>query len=73
VCASIPDGTVTCVASRCQLTCNQGLTSCEGGCVDATTDPAHCGDCMTQCKADEICTAGACVPTNTEPPPPPDG
>src|SRR5262249_11779941 len=36
-------------------------TLCAGECVDLATDPAHCGDCMTACKAARICQRGQCV------------
>ena len=34
---------------------------CSGTCVNLQTDLAHCGQCGTQCKAGEVCTAGKCA------------
>lgn len=30
-------------------------------CVDLSTNPLHCGGCMTKCKNNEVCADGACV------------
>jgi hypothetical protein len=29
--------------------------------VDFDNDPGFCGDCNTECHADELCVGGACV------------
>ncbi|MGE0403527.1 MAG: SBBP repeat-containing protein [Kofleriaceae bacterium] len=35
---------------------------CSGACVDTSSDPDHCGDCMTECTgATPACAAGDCV------------
>lgn len=44
--------------------CAQGLTCCIDTCVDLSSDPMHCGDCMTVCPGTQcsgVCT-GACAP-----------
>jgi hypothetical protein len=40
--------------------CASGLASCDGACVDFTTDPSHCGACGHACPATQGCMAGAC-------------
>lgn len=40
--------------------CTTPLLECEGGCVDPTSDEAHCGDCATACAPAETCVEGAC-------------
>jgi len=41
--------------------CLPGLTSCNGACVDLTTDKSNCGKCGTTCPV--ACSASACVAT----------
>jgi hypothetical protein len=38
------------------------LASCGGGCVQLQTDPMNCGSCGRACAANDLCSAGACVP-----------
>src|SRR5687767_4649194 len=38
------------------------LRSCEGRCVDLTSDPLHCGACGNACGAFQTCNAGRCAP-----------
>jgi hypothetical protein len=45
-----------------QITCDGGLTPCDGVCVDLTSDPNNCGVCHRVC-ASQICTASNCVGT----------
>jgi len=53
----------------CRALCPVGLLSCEGGCTDPLSDPAHCGaagDCLgpeagSVCALSELCSAGRCV------------
>ncbi len=54
-------GTWSCVNSGCVLDCGK-LLACNGACVDAQTDPDHCGDCNTACDTQngEVCSAGKC-------------
>lgn len=55
-----------CGSGRCQAacttTCAGGFTCCGGRCVDATTDPAHCGQCNLVCAADTFCGTSTCRP-----------
>lgn len=39
--------------------CPAGIC-CGGACVDSTTDESHCGDCVTQCSAGNVCTTDGC-------------
>jgi hypothetical protein len=40
--------------------CGEGLTLCEGICVDLTSESAHCGACGTICGDNQACVEGAC-------------
>ncbi|MGK3995324.1 MXAN_6577-like cysteine-rich protein [Sorangium sp. So ce1024] len=42
-------------------TCVAPLASCDGVCVDTSSDQGHCGACGVACEAGEACVAGACV------------
>ncbi len=33
---------------------------CDGACVDAQVDPAHCGACDAACKVWQVCSQGVC-------------
>ncbi|MBI5528830.1 MAG: hypothetical protein HY897_21075 [Deltaproteobacteria bacterium] len=72
VCGCDPDATV-CDGKDCgQVVDNCGETvvcgtcflpdCCDFKCYDIQTDRAHCGDCVTMCAWDEVCTAGDCKP-----------
>lgn len=60
----------TCMGGTCQPGCPAGwiacpgpMSSCRGGiCVNAVTDPTHCGSCTTRCAAGETCVSGMCRP-----------
>jgi hypothetical protein len=41
--------------------CPEGLSDCEGTCVNLQIDRAHCGACGTACNPGEVCSAGACA------------
>ena len=41
-------------------TCPQGLTECLGFCVNTANDPSFCGDCQTDCGAENYCDNGTC-------------
>jgi hypothetical protein len=40
--------------------CPAGQTSCDGRCVDTSTDQSHCGSCGAACEAGTFCGAGSC-------------
>jgi hypothetical protein len=44
--------------------CDDGLTKCEGVCVDTSADPKHCGGCKIVCEAPDnarpVCINGVC-------------
>lgn len=46
--------------------CAKDEIECAGECFDPLTDPAHCGDCDTECSATEACMDGSCVSTCRE-------
>ncbi len=48
-------------AGQCALSCQGGLTECDGVCVDTDSDRLHCGDCSTTCDSGEVCSAGSCA------------
>lgn len=54
-----------CAAGNCffmrERACAEGLTSCNGVCVDRQTDPTNCGLCGNACGAGEICFGGQCA------------
>ena len=45
---------------KCALSCQQGLSNCNGTCVNLQTDSYHCGKCGTKCNAGEVCANGKC-------------
>jgi hypothetical protein len=36
-------------------------TSCDGVCVDLTSNPNHCGGCDHRCRQDQACRGGRCI------------
>ena len=40
--------------------CGAGLSECAGGCVDTSSDPAHCGACGKACPGGQVCDNGGC-------------
>jgi hypothetical protein len=43
------------------VVCGDGLTGCQGACVDLLSDPAHCGSCAAACGAHGDCRDGECL------------
>ncbi len=41
--------------------CSDGLTECDGACVDLETSLTSCGACGVACGTDEACVSGDCV------------
>jgi hypothetical protein len=41
--------------------CPEGMTDCDGTCVDTSADHGHCGGCTRACDAAEVCFDGECV------------
>jgi MYXO-CTERM domain-containing protein len=64
-----------CDAGAC--VCQNGGVTCDGACVDTSTDPEHCGACGKACPEGKTCARGACEgggePTPTPPPPEEEG
>ncbi|HSC88140.1 MAG TPA: hypothetical protein VLC09_12745, partial [Polyangiaceae bacterium] len=44
--------------------CPDYLTECSASCVNTDIDPAHCGECGTECGDGTACVDGACVPSS---------
>jgi len=42
--------------------CTNGLSCCEGGCIDTVNDPDNCGFCNNVCPPGESCLGSACQP-----------
>lgn len=49
-----------CVDGACGDTCPAGTTTCDGGCVDTSSHPLHCGECGRPCSNDQVCVDGLC-------------
>jgi hypothetical protein len=60
VCPAV-NGTASCTAGLCGITCNAGFTKCSGSCVNTATDPNHCGGCGLACAAGQSCVQGVCM------------
>ncbi len=43
-------------------TCSSGQKSCNGKCVDVTSDNSNCGVCGFKCPAGFICSSKLCIP-----------
>jgi hypothetical protein len=59
------DGGARADVSVADVGCPLGLILCAGRCVDATSDPVHCGGCGLRCAGGAngaaACTSGACA------------
>jgi hypothetical protein len=70
------NGTPSCVAGQCEITCNPGFANCDGnpnnGCeTNLNTSVLNCGSCGHICSfphATPACTAGACIIAACNPP-----
>jgi hypothetical protein len=40
--------------------CASSMTFCDGGCIDLSTSPEHCGSCGNRCGENEVCRGGTC-------------
>jgi hypothetical protein len=57
------NGRTCCPSDLATGCCRQHQTCCPGaGCVDKSSDDAHCGGCGIACAADESCVDGTCRP-----------
>jgi hypothetical protein len=67
-----------CAGGSCEANCGASLLQCDDACADTRNDPAHCGDCDTQCNlahglnvcADSACALLGCHIGFSECPPP---
>ncbi|MFN8592171.1 MAG: pentapeptide repeat-containing protein [Thermomicrobiales bacterium] len=56
-------GSICCDGAVCRdgiCDCRNGLTSCDGTCVDTNTDPNNCGECGHVCPDGQACANGGC-------------
>ncbi|MBI5537560.1 MAG: hypothetical protein HY898_32860 [Deltaproteobacteria bacterium] len=72
------NGTPSCAGSNCSISCNGGFGNCDGsaanGCeVTFANDPAHCGNCTTNCSSPlpahtlgAGCSGGGCTISTCE-------
>lgn len=49
------------ICKRAVCVCLDGLTDCDGECVDLKRNKNNCGKCNNPCKEDEFCIDGVCV------------
>jgi hypothetical protein len=56
------DGVCVTRDSATDTACGEGLTRCDGECVDLLTSAVHCGECGTACvPGNELCVVGVCT------------
>src|SRR5487761_2081018 len=59
---ALPDGAAIGDGGGVGATCaTASAISCNGTCVDLSSDPANCGACGTACSATQTCSGSACV------------
>lgn len=51
---------VGCTQNLSGANCDEGLTDCDGTCVDTSGDSDNCGVCGTVCGNGDTCVAGVC-------------
>ncbi len=51
---------------RNRCACYDGLTGCNGFCIDLDTDNNHCGACGNACADGRRCCAGTCLDTSAD-------
>jgi hypothetical protein len=52
---------MVCSSGACALSCQSGLTECNGSCRDLQSDRANCGGCNQVCNPGMVCSSGACA------------
>src|SRR4029079_17561664 len=50
----------SCAQATPPATCGEGLTSCNGPCVNLNTSGANCGACGHSCSGTQVCSNGTC-------------
>ncbi|MGM0575274.1 MAG: VWA domain-containing protein [Myxococcota bacterium] len=58
-CGSCPGVVPFCDSGKCAAECGEGLTECDGACVDLASEPKHCGACGHTCGI--TCDEGRCL------------
>lgn len=58
--AAVDDAPADAAAMTCGMA-GPAEMMCNDTCVDTSSDPRHCGDCMTACSGATSCAAGRCV------------
>ncbi len=66
-CPSTAGSSPTCSSGVCGFACHSGKGDCNADPIDGceaelTSDPLHCGSCMTACPNKQACEAGVCNP-----------
>lgn len=62
--AACPSGQVCDGRGACAVTCQVGLTTCDGRCFDLQSSRDHCGACSAMCPSGEVCDgSGVCDTT----------
>lgn len=59
--SSACSGGEVCNLGSCRDWCGPDMTNCDGACVDADSDPYHCGGCRQQCRAGLVCNERTCA------------
>lgn len=54
-----------CQGGVCAGNCSEGLTRCNGSCVNLQTDSSNCGSCGNACTTGRTCQSGQCVCTGS--------
>jgi len=62
---SCSGATPNCSLGQCSSSCGAGETPCPTGCPDLNTSLTNCGSCGNVCGANQTCTSGQCVCTDT--------
>jgi hypothetical protein len=65
-CPTAINGTTTCAAGTCGITCASEYTKCSNTCTNLQNDNSNCGACGTPCStvdsgASAVCAGGTCV------------
>ena len=54
-----------CKWGTCTAKCSDGLTLCDGKCVNTDTDRNYCRSCTNKCGANQVCISDGCATCDT--------